>query len=280
MAAELRCPFTLDLFGDPTLRTIAHQLGLVGRDERVAPVPGCPDYLVSDLGAVFSLKRGAPHKLRPHERADGYCKVVISAPDGQPRSEYVHHLVMFAFRGPRPEGMQIAHNDGDRGHNALANLRFATPEANAADKHRHNTAAVGERSAVAKLSDDDVRALRAWYPAQTQGELADRFGVSQSHVSDVVTGKCRSNVAPGPVPDDYQPSRRKPGGLTPHKVRTTRKLIAAGHSQTAVAAAVGCSRPTISALVNHKTWREVGDDPCHRDIVGWRPRVVTSQGVA
>jgi hypothetical protein len=57
----------------------------------------------------------------------------------------VHHLVLEAFVGPRPAGHEAAHGDGDKTNNALANLRWATPKENAADRYRHGTVLFGTR---------------------------------------------------------------------------------------------------------------------------------------
>jgi hypothetical protein len=48
-------------------------------------------------------------------------------------------LVLLAFKGhpPTPQH-QAAHADGCRQHNDIWNLRWATPQENAADRRRHN----------------------------------------------------------------------------------------------------------------------------------------------
>nr|WP_232111245.1 HNH endonuclease signature motif containing protein [Nocardia wallacei] len=48
-----------------------------------------------------------------------------------------HSLVAEAFIGPRPEGLQVCHNDGDPTNNMLANLRYDTPSENQTDIVRH-----------------------------------------------------------------------------------------------------------------------------------------------
>ena len=49
----------------------------------------------------------------------------------------VHHLVAEAFIGPRPKGLVICHNDGDRFNNRAENLRYDTQAANVADMYKH-----------------------------------------------------------------------------------------------------------------------------------------------
>lgn len=56
----------------------------------------------------------------------------------------VHHLVLEAFVGPRPAGMQGCHRDDDPRNNALDNLRWDTPAGNKSDAVRRGTAAGAE----------------------------------------------------------------------------------------------------------------------------------------
>ncbi len=55
----------------------------------------------------------------------------------------------------------------------------------------------GERHGMAKLTEQNVRDIRANYALcrVTQAELAARFGVAQTHVSAIVRGKLRGQPA-------------------------------------------------------------------------------------
>lgn len=48
-----------------------------------------------------------------------------------------HHLVLEAFSGPRPEGCQVRHLDGDRTNNHISNLKWGTSSENNYDRVRH-----------------------------------------------------------------------------------------------------------------------------------------------
>ena len=62
----------------------------------------------------------------------------IDAADARDRARpKVHHLVAAAFIGPRPAGMVICHNDGNRNNNRAENLRYDTQANNIADMHNH-----------------------------------------------------------------------------------------------------------------------------------------------
>lgn len=110
--------------------------------ERWRRVPGWRGYQVSDLGAVRSVPRvlasGRAHgggPLAPAPDRDGYLTVTLS--DGAQRWQApVHVLVLLAFRGTCPAGLERLHGNGDRQDNRLVNLRYGTDLENARDKLR------------------------------------------------------------------------------------------------------------------------------------------------
>lgn len=113
-------------------------------------------YEVSDRGAVRSLDRtiqtrngsrwlpGVPGKqgirrlkgrtLQPGTMAAGHQYVVIGR-----RTRTVHSLMAEAFLGPRPEGWEVRHLNGNPADNRLANLQYGTRSENAEDSKRHGT---------------------------------------------------------------------------------------------------------------------------------------------
>jgi hypothetical protein len=114
------------------------------------PVLGFEDYYeVSSRGRVRSLDRmvyagrGRMRKsvgrLRKLYKGDRYIKVPLKV-DGKQTGKNVHVLVAEAFLGPRPEGMQVCHNNGNSHDNRVENLRFDTPRANSLDQRKHGTA--------------------------------------------------------------------------------------------------------------------------------------------
>lgn len=109
--------------------------------ERWLPVPGMEGaYEVSDMGRVRSLDRlvvngprGATRPLRGRvlriHLAKGYPSVSL----GASRKACVHTLVLLAFVGPRPDGMECCHWNGDPTDNRLQNLRWDTSSNNKKD---------------------------------------------------------------------------------------------------------------------------------------------------
>ena len=105
-------------------------------------------YEVSDSGAVRSLDRIKRNRwgdytqrgriLKAATTKDGYPIVALMR-DGELKSHRVHVLVLAAFVGPRPDGLQACHFDGDPSNNRIENLRWDTGSANTLDKIRHGT---------------------------------------------------------------------------------------------------------------------------------------------
>lgn len=144
-------------------------------------VRGFDRYEVSDTGVVRSWRnshrgiRAEPRILKPYARPSGHLYVVLTGDGSAQTKRYVHRLVIEAFVGSAPAGMECAHNDGNPANNALCNLRWATHKQNGDDVRRHGTKA-GERHPGAKLRNRDVREIRA--SAESARALADRYGVS------------------------------------------------------------------------------------------------------
>jgi hypothetical protein len=115
--------------------------------ERWLPVVGYEGfYEVSDQGRVQSLDRlvekgSGPfvqrgRVLRPGTTKPGHQLVVLSVKKAK-SSRLVHRLVMEAFVGPRPDGMECCHTNGNPADNRLENLRWDTRSSNLYDMVRH-----------------------------------------------------------------------------------------------------------------------------------------------
>lgn len=172
--------------------------------ERWRPVPGSQGlYSVSDLGRVRSeltqkgRARGRIMRCSPDSK--GYLKLHLSLPGGIDRVIKVHCAVALAFLGPRPPGAQINHRSGDKRDNRVSNLEYVTGLENI----RHARAAGlfqanqprGQKHGMSKLTEDQVRQIRALRGTATLAELAQRFGVAKPTVHHVVTRKTWKHVA-------------------------------------------------------------------------------------
>lgn len=100
----------------------------------------------------------------------------------------VHHLVLFAFVGPRPEGFECRHLDGDPSNNFVDNLRWGTHTENMEDRSKHGTLNVrGELNPNAKLTESDVREIRRRVASgETQHKVAGSFDVTPALISAII----------------------------------------------------------------------------------------------
>jgi hypothetical protein len=142
-------------------------------------------YQVSNFGQIRSIKTGEVKKQtisklchRPYLSLWKNNKVKICRP---------HKLVMEAFVGIRPQGMECCHNDGNPQNNHLNNLRWDTPKNNHADKIKHGTTNRGERCGTAKLTLEQVRAIRN--DSRLQRIIAAEYGVKDNTISRIKSGK-------------------------------------------------------------------------------------------
>lgn len=163
--------------------------------ERWRPVKGYePHYEVSDFGRVrrltnrFGRPFSAPMILRPGYRT-GYPCYVLSR-DGEGLRLSAHALVARAFIGPCPDGLEIAHLDGDRDNPRLTNLAYVTHAENLAHMVGHGTRLFGERHPRAVITEDTARRILA---DRRKGDgprkLMRRYGLPVNVVNKLIYGK-------------------------------------------------------------------------------------------
>jgi hypothetical protein len=127
--------------------------------------------------------------LNPSGDTRGYMIVGLLV-NGKIKSFSAHSLVLKAFCGPRPAGMQCRHLDGNKSNNRLSNLSWGTPKENAADKFLHGTNVEGEANkGGGKLKELDVRKIRQLREeGKSLGEIAGIFKVTARLVSLISKG--------------------------------------------------------------------------------------------
>lgn len=107
--------------------------------------------------------------------------------DGITYSMAVHVLVLLAFVGPRPDGMEACHNNGTAWDNRPSNLRWDTHANNNADRLTHGTYARGAAHHMAKLSEEQVRGVRERKLSNLQ--IMVELGISRSQAQRIRTGQ-------------------------------------------------------------------------------------------
>lgn len=168
-------------------------------DEEWRPIPHPDDlyrgYEVSDHGNVRSFrKRTSPWLLKRIWR-DGYPTVNLPTAGGFWAGRKIHQLVMRAFVGPCPRGLQVAHLNGDRTDARLVNLAYVTPLENSSHKAIHGTILKGEENPAARLLGWQVAEIK--FLAEKGcilGRIGDLFGIGDAHVSAIIKGRIWSSV--------------------------------------------------------------------------------------
>jgi len=153
-------------------------------------IPGHLGYEVSNLGRVRSYrKRGNTVVLCKNPQ-----RILMQHIDKKSKSSYpryrvnlsgkflvVHRLVLLAFVGPCPEGMEACHNDGNPYNNRLDNLRWDTKAGNILDEVKNGNT---------KITPSDVVKIRELYKHKlTLKEIGEIFQITHQYVSDIVNKK-------------------------------------------------------------------------------------------
>lgn len=120
----------------------------------------------------------------PYAKTAGYGETFWN---GKPA---LAHRVMctLAHGQPPTPKHDAAHNCG-RGADGCVNphhLRWATRKDNNADKLMHDTHNRGERNWHARLTENDVRKIRILGMTLEHKVIAEIFGVSRPHISDII----------------------------------------------------------------------------------------------
>jgi len=189
-------------------KTINIQTGCE-HDCRYALIPGFPAYRAGDDGSIWSCFRHGWgtyvlgdkwRRLKPTIISSGkkshrkYDRLQVSLrKDGKTFKLLVHDLVLMSFVGPRPENNVCCHFPDRNPLNChLKNLRWATQKDNMEDQRYHRTRPGGENHHNAKLTNLEVAEIRSLEGTASQYKLAERFGVGQSCISNILLGKRRT----------------------------------------------------------------------------------------
>jgi len=155
------------------------------QEERWRTVQGFPEYMVSDIGRVVSLKM-KKIRLMTGTLYQGYPCCSLRIKGQKLKLSKIHRLVLIAFKGDPPKGHQASHLDGNPGNPRLDNLIWETPKANNARKKQHGTSQEGENHPNSKFTNQDVLDIRA---ADERGvrniDLAKKYNVSEFCISSI-----------------------------------------------------------------------------------------------
>lgn len=164
------------------------------------PVEGFSKYRIGDDGSVWTyrMNREGIYRwklLKPATLKGGHRRVTLSQ-DGKKREALVHRLVLEAFVGPCPPGMECCHWDDNPNNNNLSNLRWDTSVANHKDRARNGKMQRGSRHCRAKFTEELVTRIRKQYATglTSHRELARAYGVGDAAITSILNRRTWKHI--------------------------------------------------------------------------------------
>lgn len=166
-------------------------------------VDGFPGYKVGSDGSVWSCRpgngkgglRSEYRQMQPRPDRAGYFYAHFRGASN--KNVAVHALVLNAFVGPCPEGMQCRHFPDDcKANNNLSNLQWGTPSANQRDRQFHGTDNSGERHGASMFTESQVLEIRELVRSGkcTQAYLVRKYKCSKSCISCIILRKSWKHI--------------------------------------------------------------------------------------
>lgn len=158
-------------------------------------------YKVSNLGRVKSLDRITKRNSNTVRKIKGKMLKPFTPKNNYKRyslckGSYIknitsHRLVLDAFIGINPGGMQGSHMDGNPLNNNANNLRWESCSDNNLRKKDHGTNNDGESNCLSKLTNNKVLEIRKIYSRGniTYREIAGMFNITKPNVGYIVNRK-------------------------------------------------------------------------------------------
>lgn len=158
-------------------------------------------YQVSSFGRVKGLKRTVTRRngwkhttneriMKQSNHRCGYLEIILCL-EGKQKCYKVHRLVASAFIDNLNQKKFINHKDCNKKNNKMENLEWVT-------KAENNSHALRMGLCKTKLSEKEVLEIRRDYiendKANSQYGLAKKYGVNQSTVSLILSGRIWKHV--------------------------------------------------------------------------------------
>lgn len=143
---------------------------------------GYANYSVSDLGRVRNDITGK--YVKPY--SNGWGRLLVDFRSCGFKTPQVHTLVAFCFLGPKPEGMEINHKDGNPHNNSATNLEYLTPKENVQHAIRNG---LRHRSRDMEYRKKALAIVRLYQGIKNKQRISEIMKIDRAHVVRVLQGK-------------------------------------------------------------------------------------------
>lgn len=181
---EIVVPELLDAKLEQDYKNVARKLYLNTSTANLSgeiwkPVPKYEElYYVSNYGRV----KNSNNLIRKQLLSGGYLLINLTK-NKKPKMFRVHRLVAMAFNDDTHHNLEVNHINGVRTDNRETNLEWVTHSENA--KHSYLSGNVKK-----KLNVDDVKSIKKMLiNRERQEDIAEKFNISQTSVSEIKSGK-------------------------------------------------------------------------------------------
>lgn len=161
-------------------------------------VPGYEEYYqVSNIGNVKRTrsKNGKPDRELKHLlNVRGY-RLVKLCMDGIMRNFLIHRLVAMAFLPNSENKPEVNHINGNPGDNRIENLEWCSRMENMANAVERGAMRSGTDHYFAKITNEDVIQIIELCKQMPIVEVANRFRISSTQISQILSGKARTKAS-------------------------------------------------------------------------------------
>lgn len=186
----------------------------------------------SDQGIVRQRIGQAYQVLSMRKHKSGYLVVNLLAPIRR-QSIKVHRLVSECWLGPKPEGQDTAHKDGNKLNNRPSNLMFCSRVANSLHKIAHGT------QGVCPAVRSCLKRKRQPAPETYCKACGRLIGGDRVYCNRIC----------------FSTQRRTTAKLSSEKAQAIREAAASGATTHAIGRTFGVSSHTVSRIVRGLLWR-------------------------
>jgi hypothetical protein len=216
-------------------------------------VDGYRGYFITPERQVWNTRRndGSQDAVAAHVLngcpSKGYPRVTLSVA-GRRQRFFVHRIVAETFLGPCPDGLEVAHLNGDRRDSRLTNLRYVTRSENHLHKIAHGTMPLGDSHPNRSISETTARQIgKRLEEVHSYHQVAEEFGAPAGVVSHIAMGRTWRHV----FPKDWKPPARR--RLSGDQRAAIVELVSAGARQAEIAERFDITQSAVSHLLKRTT---------------------------